>query len=112
MHETHEGGEGEADELQLMVHNRHIKLHTQKEPRRDSDFVVLTVCYYRQKTKKQKKQDRKKKSLVFFIFQQSQRCRFLHFYFSLCSLEWFEVSGFNAVVSGNSNLFSSAVWFS
>lgn len=52
VHETHEDGEGEADELQLMVHDRHIKLHTQKEPLRDSDFVVLTVCCYRQKIKK------------------------------------------------------------
>lgn len=54
MHETHEAGDGEeeedADELRLMFHGRHrSSVHTQKEPLRDSDLLVLTVCRYRQK---------------------------------------------------------------
>ncbi len=36
-------------------------VHTQKEPLRDSDLLVLTVCCYRQKNKEKKKKQGKEK---------------------------------------------------
>lgn len=54
-------------------------VHTEEEPLRDSDLLVLTVCCYSRKInlkkeeeKKQRRKGGEKICLVFFIFQQSQ----------------------------------------